>query len=132
MEHYWQDSMRTVYNKSCLDMSEVPDGSIQCVVTSPPYWRLRKYTGEQDLIWGGSNHHEHEWTIAIPDSIERPSYRRDKKAGVNTQIANHERIVKELEPNVFSHETIKEHQVRRILYSYFLLLNEWRNNDNTE
>ena len=49
-----------------------------------------------------------------------------------TKIANHERIVKELEPNVFSHETIKEHQVKRILYSYFLLLNEWRNNDNTE
>ncbi len=43
-----------------------------------------------------------------------------------TQIANHERIVKELEPNVFTHETIKEHQVRRVLYSYLLLLNEWR------
>jgi DNA modification methylase len=24
-------------------MSEIPDGSVQCVVTSPPYWGLRDY-----------------------------------------------------------------------------------------
>jgi len=27
-------------------MSELPDGSVQCVPTSPPYWGLRKYSGE--------------------------------------------------------------------------------------
>jgi DNA modification methylase len=27
------------------------DESVQCVVTSPPYWGLRKYAGKQDLIW---------------------------------------------------------------------------------
>lgn len=44
-------------------MSELKDNSIQCVVTSPPYWGLRKYSGEQDLIWG-DNHCEHEWRMA--------------------------------------------------------------------
>lgn len=30
------------------------DGLVQCVVTSPPYWGLRKYlSGEQELVWGG-------------------------------------------------------------------------------
>ena len=29
------------------------DSTVQCVVTSPPYWGLRKYSGAQDLIWGG-------------------------------------------------------------------------------
>ena len=29
----------------CMD---IESGSIQCVVTSPPYWGLRKYDGEQD------------------------------------------------------------------------------------
>lgn len=29
----------------------LPDESVQCVVTSPPYWGLRKYKGEQELIW---------------------------------------------------------------------------------
>lgn len=40
----------------------LPDESVQCVVTSPPYWGLRKYDGSQDLLWGGSSQCEHEWT----------------------------------------------------------------------
>lgn len=27
------------------------NGTVQCIVTSPPYWGLRKYQGMQDLIW---------------------------------------------------------------------------------
>jgi len=27
------------------------DESVQCVVTSPPYWGLRKYAGEQEVAW---------------------------------------------------------------------------------
>ena len=27
------------------------DESVQCIVTSPPYWGLRKYAGEQESIW---------------------------------------------------------------------------------
>lgn len=45
------------------------DESVQCIVTSPPYWGLRKYAGEQELIWGSQicytaetgPHPEHEW-----------------------------------------------------------------------
>ena len=60
------------------------DGSVQCIVTSPPYWSLRKYAGEQELIWGEgicpmpilrtpvscmsgdgvSEIHEHQWAEA--------------------------------------------------------------------
>ena len=29
----------------------LPDNSVHCVVTSPPYWGLRKYAGEQDTAW---------------------------------------------------------------------------------
>jgi len=39
----------------------LPDNSVQCVVTSPPYWGLRKYEGEQDNIWGGDADCQHEW-----------------------------------------------------------------------
>ncbi len=55
------DSLRTIFNHDCRNMHELPDNSIQCVVTSPPYWGLRKYAGEQDLIWGNHNGCEHEW-----------------------------------------------------------------------
>jgi DNA modification methylase len=51
----------TLYNSDCRAMKELPDNSVQCVVTSPPYWGLRKYAGEQDLIWGNVDHCQHEW-----------------------------------------------------------------------
>ena len=38
------------------------DRSVQCVVTSPPYWGLRKYAGEQELVWGGREDCEHRWS----------------------------------------------------------------------
>src|SRR3954471_14106817 len=34
-------------------------GSVQCCVTSPPYFGLRDY-GTPPLVWGGIEH-EHEW-----------------------------------------------------------------------
>ena len=47
------------------DARRIPlrDESVQCVVTSPPYWSLRKYAGAQDLIWGGEASCVHEWTV---------------------------------------------------------------------
>ena len=40
------------------------DESVQCVVTSPPYWGLRKYAGQQDSVWGGAADCEHEFSKA--------------------------------------------------------------------
>lgn len=59
------DSLRTIYNHDCRSMFELEDNSIQMCVTSPPYWGLRKYAGEQDLIWGNHNGCEHEWGSEI-------------------------------------------------------------------
>jgi len=36
------------------------DGSVQCVVTSPPYWGLRDY-GLPPMVWGGDAGCEHVW-----------------------------------------------------------------------
>lgn len=52
------------------DARHIPlaDESVHCVVTSPPYWGLRKYAGAQELIWlsgdraiGSSGDCAHEW-----------------------------------------------------------------------
>ena len=45
------------------DARKIPlaNGSVQCVVTSPPYWGLRKYAGEQEGEWGGRPECEHAW-----------------------------------------------------------------------
>ncbi len=60
MKPYYQDLHAKLYNKDCRSMRELAGESIQCVVTSPPYWGLRKYSGEQELIWDDRDC-EHQW-----------------------------------------------------------------------
>ena len=41
---YFQDDTVTLYTGDALDVvRQLPKGSVHCVVTSPPYWRLRNY-----------------------------------------------------------------------------------------
>lgn len=40
----WKDNHIWQFEGDCRKMYELPDESIQCVVTSPPYWGLRKYS----------------------------------------------------------------------------------------
>jgi len=49
-------------------LGSLPAESVNCVVTSPPFWGLRKYTGNQELVWGDNHCEEHEWgeEIKIP------------------------------------------------------------------
>ncbi|MFA5429888.1 MAG: DNA methyltransferase [Candidatus Omnitrophota bacterium] len=70
---YYQDAHRTLFNRDCRSMPELSDDSIQCVVTSPPYWGLRKYAGQQDLIWGGKADCKHEWLNVPPRRARRAS-----------------------------------------------------------
>lgn len=40
----------TIYNKSSEDMSEIESGSINCIITSPPYFQMKDYgTGKEQL-----------------------------------------------------------------------------------
>lgn len=45
------------------------DASVQTCITSPPFWGLRQYAGEQRLTWGGDPEHEHEW-VATARSLQ--------------------------------------------------------------
>lgn len=71
MKPVFQDDHATLYNGDCRDMSALEDGSIQCVVTSPPYWGLRKYAGVPDLVWGGDAECDHQWG----EQFQRAGYR---------------------------------------------------------
>ena len=44
-------------------IKEIRDNSIDCIVTSPPYYGLRSYKGAE-TIWGGNPECKHEWNIA--------------------------------------------------------------------
>ena len=47
------------------------DESVQMCVTSPPYWGLRQYAGEQREVWGGDAAHSHEWAMSAPERVGR-------------------------------------------------------------
>jgi DNA modification methylase len=53
----------------CLErLREIPDGSVQCCVTSPPYWGLRSY-GVPPTVWPpehGEACEGHVWGDAMP------------------------------------------------------------------
>lgn len=43
--------LNTIYQEPCLEtLANMPDESIDCVITSPPYWQLRDYGYEGQ--WG--------------------------------------------------------------------------------
>lgn len=60
MEPIYQEPNSQVYCGHALDiLRQMPDESVDMVITSPPYWGLRTYKTEP-IIWG-DNHCEHEW-----------------------------------------------------------------------
>jgi DNA modification methylase len=64
--------MMQLINADCLEaMRDIPDGSVDLTVTSPPYDNLRTYNGNNDQ-WG-----EHVWRAVIADL-----YRATAEGGV--------------------------------------------------
>lgn len=66
------------------DARHIPlaDGSVQCVVTSPPYWGLRKYSGDQERIWtAGGIEFEcvHQWETTAPARRRSEEWARGDK-----------------------------------------------------
>lgn len=40
-----------LYHTSAHELGKISDKSVQCIVTSPPYFGLRDYKGEQEVSW---------------------------------------------------------------------------------
>jgi DNA modification methylase len=51
-----------IINGNCLEILKTfPNESINCVMTSPPYWALRDYGSSTESIWDGDKNCEHNW-----------------------------------------------------------------------
>lgn len=62
LEPLWSCDHGAILNTDVLaGLRAIPAASVQCVVTSPPYFGLRDY-GAEPLIWGGDERCSHEWT----------------------------------------------------------------------
>lgn len=63
-------------------LKQIPDDTIDCVITSPPYWSLRDYKTD-GVIWDGDSDCAHEWEkeVTMHDNLR---YR----AGANSSVGN--------------------------------------------
>lgn len=56
----------TIHQGNALDVLRgMPDESVQCSITSPPYYGLRSYKTEPQ-IWDGDEFCDHEWGVTVP------------------------------------------------------------------
>ena len=77
----------TLINKDVLEaLKEIPDESVDCITTSPPYYSLRSYRGA-DTIWGGSSNCEHDFMDSIITKRPNASGGHNSK---KLQIKNYE------------------------------------------
>lgn len=86
MRTYYDDGFVKIFQGNNLDvLKELPEESVQCIVTSPPYWGLRKYDGEQGRVWGGNADCEHEWGELLPEhhpgQVEQTKWKNAEAAG---------------------------------------------------
>ncbi len=51
---------KIIQGDALTKLKELPDESIDCVMTSPPYWALRDY-GTGGIVWDDNPDCEHEW-----------------------------------------------------------------------
>lgn len=61
MTPFYADRWLSIYGGDCREvLAELEPDSIDCVVTSPPYWSLRDY-GIPSTLWGADPDCEHRW-----------------------------------------------------------------------
>jgi len=54
---------------NCL--KKIPSNSIDCIVTSPPYWGLRKYPDSANVIWDGDPNCQHKWEEQVSNFCKK-------------------------------------------------------------
>jgi DNA modification methylase len=57
--------IQVICGNSLEVLKTLPENSVQCVVTSPPYWALRNY-GTEGQLWGGDKDCQHEFELIDP------------------------------------------------------------------
>jgi hypothetical protein len=63
---YYKNNNGTLYNGNSLEILKLlPSKSVDCIITSQPYWGLRFYGNESNTIWGGDKNCEHEFNNNI-------------------------------------------------------------------
>jgi DNA modification methylase len=81
--HYGKNRIQFRCGNVIDALKTLPDESVQCVVTSPPYWGLRNY-GIESSIWGGDPDCQHQWGSAGTIAVGNNSKVRGKDEIIST------------------------------------------------
>ena len=60
------ETNRIIQGNALDILKKIPSDSIDCVITSPPYYSKRDYGDETNAVWGGDPNCEHEWVETPP------------------------------------------------------------------
>jgi DNA modification methylase len=78
---FYHEPLVDLHIGNCLlVLATLPEKSVHCVITSPPYWSLRDYQTEPQ-IWGGGDDCEHVWG----EQAQRRVGRNDDDFNARTQ-----------------------------------------------
>ncbi len=82
---------KIVHGDALEVLRKLPDNSIDCVITSPPYWAQREYSKDTNKIWGGDKNCEHEWVESPPPptKLGAEEYTDPKYASAHTDKPEH-------------------------------------------
>jgi len=70
-------------------LKQIPDNSVDCIITSPPYWGLRFYGEQTKTIWDGDPNCEHEWGELIVERVDETGFERNRQ-GLNKCAEEHD------------------------------------------
>jgi site-specific DNA-methyltransferase (cytosine-N4-specific) len=70
-------------------LEQIPDNSVDCIITSPPYWGLREYPDPANIIWDGDPNCEHEFKSY---EIKQYSGRIEQINSKNSMYSHHKNI----------------------------------------
>ena len=118
MKPYWTNDIATLYLSNALSLP-IPDESVDCVVTSPPYWGLRDY-GTATWVGGDSDcdHTVSHYSDNMKPNVDRP-FRGDRSSCLRCGAERvDEQIGLEKTPEEFVETMVNVfREVRRVLKS---------------
>lgn len=83
--YYDELGVQVFHGDALTVLRSLPDCSVQCCVTSPPYWGLRDY-GTEPIVVGGDAGCDHDWNSFIrPGQSGGPSDKQDRNQGARFQ-----------------------------------------------
>ena len=76
-------TVRVITGEAFAALRDMPDESVHCVVTSPPYWGLRSYGGDPGMIGLAPTFEEHLESLVSVFREVRRALRSDGRLWLN-------------------------------------------------